>query len=248
VTVRAALAVVVVAIAVVLAVPALAAGPTGDPATIRLFRDAASRTNALPAMQLVQSGYVAESDKVGSPDAFAYRFGYGSVPRGWVRSTETITYTQHLGRVVWLTDVLTASAPGCTTSSGCPLAPIELFVTRRGAFAGVVDRPGGAVGCFEREPLAAVPYRAGGRWWSAVGDFRPMVVRGNQILITDTYAFSDGQHVVERDSIDGSTHLFAGASVRVGPGRTRGVPGFSFAQRDAPLTYTPPPPRVTVCR
>ena len=66
-------------------------------------------------------------------------------------------------------------------------------ITRVAAFAGLVDGPGGAVGCFVREPFANVPYRAGGRWWTAIGDFRPMVLRGNQVLVTVTYAWSDGQ-------------------------------------------------------
>jgi len=245
---RATVAALVVTLVVGTAAAALAAGATGDGAAIRLFRDVAARTNAQPAMQIVQSGYMAETAHVGSPTSFSYRWGFGTVPRGYVRSTETITYAQHLGRVVWVADVLTAAAPGCHQVTGCPqLAPIELFVTKVAAFAGVVDRPDATVGCFVREPLTNVPYRAGGRWWTAIGDFRPLIVRGNQVLVTITYAWSDGRHVVERDSIDHSTALFSASTFRVGAGSTSAQPPFSFAQRDTVLSYAPPAPRVTLC-
>jgi hypothetical protein len=228
---------------------ALGATATGDGAAIRLFRDVAANTNARPAVQVVQSGYMAETAHVGSPASFAYRWGFGAVPKGFVRSTETITYAQHQGRVAWVTDVLTAAAPGCHRASGCPqLPPIELFVTRVAAFAGVVGGPNGAVGCFEREPFANVPYRAGGRWWTAIGDFRPLIVRGNQVLVTVTYAWSDGQHVIERDSIDRTTRLFTASTFHVGRGTAAAEPPFSFAQRDTALTYTPPAPAVSICR
>jgi hypothetical protein len=237
--------------ALLVAVPgiALGAGASGDPATIRYVRAVAATTNALPAIQLVQTGYMAESATVGAPTSFSYRWGYGTVPSGWVRSTETITVAQHLGRVVWAIDVLTATKPGCHAATGCPqLTPIELFVTRVAAFAGLVDKPHGSVGCFVREPMANVPYRAGGRWFTPVGDFRPMVQRGNQVLVTVTYSWSDGQHVVERDSIDAGTKRFTGAGFHVGKGTKPGVGAFSFAQHDTALSYTPPAPKVTICR
>jgi hypothetical protein len=228
---------------------ALGAGATGDPATIRYVRAVAATTNGQPAMLLSQTGYMAESATPGGPGSFSYRWGFGTLPPGWVHASEAITVAQHLGRVVWLTDVLTAAKPGCTATSGCPqLTPIELFVTKAAAFAGLVDGPSQTVGCYVRERMANVPYRAGGRWWTPVGDFRPMVVRGNQVLVTVTYAWSDGQHVVERDSIEASTRLFTASSFHVGPGTTKAATAFSFAQNDAVLSYTPPAPKVTVCR
>jgi hypothetical protein len=227
---------------------ALAASATGDPATIRLFRDVAATTNAQPAMQMVQSGYMTESDHLGAPSTFSYRWGFATVPKGFVRASEAITYAQHAGRVVWVTDVLTGAAPGCPQGSGCASAtPIELLITRVAAFAGLVDRPDGAVGCFVREPFSNVPYRAGGRWWTAIGDFRPMALRGNQALVTLTYAWSDGRHVVERDSIDRASDLFNASNFHVGRGVGAGQAPFSFAQMDTALSYAPPAPRVTLC-
>jgi hypothetical protein len=228
---------------------ALAASATGDPATIRLFRVVAATTNDQPAMQVTQTGYMTESAHVGSPSTFSYRWGFGIVPKGYVHSTETITYTQKAGRVVWVTDVLTATAPGCHAPSGCPqLTPIELLITKVASFAGLEDGSGGAVDCFVREPFSNVPYRAGGRWWTAIGDYRPMVVRGNQVLITDTYAWSDGQHVVERDSVDRSANLFTASTFHVGTGSTASEVAFGFAQTDTALSYAPAAPKVTICR
>jgi hypothetical protein len=228
---------------------ALAGSATGDGATIRLFRDVAANTNAQPAMQIVQSGYMTESAHVGSPATFSYRWGFAAVPKGSVRATETITYAQVDGRVVWVTDLLDGSPPGCQRSSGCtPLTPIELLITRVAAFAGLADRPDHAVACFVREPFTNVPYRAGGRWWTAIGDFRPMALRGNQALVTVTYAWSDGRHVVERDSIDRSTNLFTASGFLVGTGAVAGQAPFSFAQMDTALPYAPPAPKVTLCR
>jgi hypothetical protein len=231
-----------------LAGAASASGPTGDRATIALVEAIAANTNAQPAMQVDQSGYMTESKVVGSPATFSFRWGYGGVPKGSVRATETITYTQLHGKVRWLTDVLRAVPATCPQGQTCPtIAPIELFVTKAIALAGVVDEPHGVVGCFEHESFKDVPYRAGEPWWSAVGDYRPKVTRGNQTLVTDTYSWADGQHVTEIDSIDNKTRLFTASVFHVAHGASTAQVGFSFAQRDVVLAKVPAPPRVTRC-
>ncbi len=229
---------------------ALAAGPTGDKATIALVRAIASNMNTRPGIEIVQSGYMTESSHVGTPNSFSYRWGFGGVPSGSVRATETITYVQLHGRVLWLTDVL-RPAP-CPKGQTCPpgpsIAPIELFVTTAAAFAGVVDKPHGVVGCFEHESFKSVPYRAGQPWWSAVGDYRPKVTRGNQTLVTDTYAWADGQHVIEIDSINDKARLFGASVFHVARGASATEIGFSFSQRDTVLSRSPGAPRVTRCK
>ena len=229
--------------------PALAAGPTGDPATIALVRAIAANTNAQPAVQIAQSGYMTESSHVGTPSSFSFRWGFGGVPSGSVRATETITYTQLHGKVRWLVDVLRAASPTCPAGQTCPpIAPIELFVTKAAAFAGIVDEPHGVVGCFEHESFKSVPYRAGAQWWSAVGDYRPTVTRGNQTLVTDTYSWADSQHVTEIDSINDKARLFSASVFHVAHGASATQVGFSFAQHDTVLAKVPAPPRVTRCR
>ncbi|HUD69213.1 MAG TPA: hypothetical protein VMQ40_03135 [Acidimicrobiales bacterium] len=231
--------------------PALATGPTGDPATIALVRAIAANTNAQPAIEIAQSGYMTESSHVGTPRSFSFRWGFGGVPNGSVRATETITYTQLHGKVRWLTDVLRAVSPTCPTGQACPpstsIAPIELFVTKAAAFAGVVDEPHGVVGCFEHESFKSVPYRAGEPWWSAVGDYRPKVTRGNQTLVTDTYSWADSQHVTEIDSINNKERLFSASVFHVARGPRATQVGFSFSQHDTVLAKVPAAPRVTRC-
>jgi hypothetical protein len=230
----------------------LAAGPTGDAPTIALFRAVASNTNLQPAIRIAQAGYMTETAHVATPTTFSYRWGYGLVPDGFVRADETITYAQLHGRVVWLTDLLVPVVAKCPPGSHCParvhVAPIELFITKPAAFAGVVTGPHGAVACFEREPFTNVPYRAGGPWWTAVGDFRPKVTRGNQTIVTITYSWSDGQHVAEIDSIDMAKQLFAASSFHVARGAGPGQVAFGFSQRDTALPFAPRAPNVTRCR
>ncbi|HLK46198.1 MAG TPA: hypothetical protein VKT18_09410 [Acidimicrobiales bacterium] len=227
---------------------ALAAGPTGDAATIAYVRAVDANADAQRAMQVTQTGYMTFTSEGGPSPTFSYQWGFGVVPVGSVPAAELITFAQHLGTVVWVTDVLTPNVTRCTASRSCAsIVPLELLVTRKAAFAGLLDGPGATVSCFDREPLRNVPYRAGGRWWAAVGDYRPMVTRGNQRLVTDTYAWADGQHVTEHDSIDVASRLFAAATYRVGRGVQPGAVAFSFAQHDAPLAATPAAPRVHLC-
>ena len=105
----------------------------------------------------------------------------------------------------------------------------------------------GAVGCFERESFKSVPYRAGQPWWSAVGDYRPSVTRGNQTLVTDTYQWANGQHVIEVDSINHKARLFSASVFHVARSAGSTEAGFSFAQRDTVLVKVPGAPRVTLC-
>lgn len=229
----------------------LASGPTGDPSTIALFKSVASNTNLQPAIRIVQSGYMTVASRVGASKSFSYRWGYGQVPAGSVRATETITYVQLHGRVVWLTDVLAPNVPKCSGPSCAPpprVAPIELFVTKAAAFAGLITGPHDAVACFEQKPFTAVPYRAGGPWWSAVGDFRPKATRGNQTIVTVTYSWADGQHVAEIDSIDNAKRLFVASSFHVARGAQAGEVAFGFSQRDTALPFAPYAPFVTRCK
>ncbi len=227
---------------------ARAAGPVGDPTTIAYVKAIDANTDAQRGMQILQTGYMTLASRGGSHPVLSYRWGFGTVPAGSVRAKETITYAQSGGRVAWLDDVLTPNVADCAASPTCRrTVPLELVVTRTGAFAGVIDGPNDAVSCFHRESFDAVPYRAGGRWWSAVGDYRPMVERGNQRLVTDTYAWADAQHVTEIDSIDVATRLFAASSFHVARGSSSAEPAFGFAQGDTALTTTPTAPKVLLC-
>jgi len=227
----------------------VAAGPSGDPATIALYRSAAATTDARGAVVISQSGYMTVTVRPGAPATFSWTYGRGSVPAGSRAADETLTLAQAKGKVVWLTDYV-AAAP-CTVAQPCAtttkMPPVELLVTPHAAFAGVVTGPHAEVACFRRVPFTAVPYRAGVAWWSAFGEFRPKVTRGNQILVTVTYAWGDGRHVVERDSIGAAARLFSGSALHVAAGTYPPTPAFSVSQRDAYPTVVPAAPRVALC-
>ncbi len=247
-------AAILAAVAVTLAATAIGvtnasgAGPTGSAAAIELFESVAANTNAQRAIELAQSGYMTMRTTI-TPTSFAYEFGYGGVPKGYVRADEAITYAQHDGKVVWVRDVLTADPRSCARDPACvPGSSLELFVTKHAAFAGDVDEPNGIVGCYERESFDDVPYRAGGPWFTPVGDFRNVRTHGNQALLTITYAWPDGQRVTEHDSIDLAAQLFAAATIHVARGSKSTELALGISEQDTALTTTPHAPRVALCR
>jgi hypothetical protein len=233
---------------VVGATAALAAGPTGNPTTIAYVRAIDANTNIQRGMQISQTGYMTLASHGGAKPSFSYQWGFGTVPAGSVPAKETITYAQHDGRVVWIADLVQEDVADCSASATCKdVVPIELLITTHAAFAGVVAGPGAAVACFDRESFNDVPYRAGAPWWTVVGDYRAMVERGNQRLVTDTYSWSDGRHVTEVDSINVSLRLFNGSSFHVGEGASTDQAAFGFTQHDTALADTPHAPPVTLC-
>jgi hypothetical protein len=225
----------------------LGAGPTGSAPAIALFESVASTMNAQPAVRIHQTGYM-ELSATTRPERIAFRFGYGSTLKGYVRASESITYAQHRGVVVWVRDVVVPVATSCASGASCPVvSPIELFVTRHAAFAGVIDEPGAQVGCYEREPPDAVPYRAGAPWWTAAGDFHALVVRGNEGLLTVTYAWPDSQHATERDAVNLAKQRFVRSTIRVAKGPSGTEPAFTIVETDTVLAAAPHAPKVARC-
>lgn len=226
---------------------AVGAGPTGNAAAIRAFDAVAAHADALPAIRIRQSGYM--TMRAAPAPGTEFRFGYGGVPKGYVRADETLTYVQHDGKVVWLTDVVVpASGARCSKGQTCTsVAPVELFVTTKAAFAGVIDHPRGVVGCFEHESFADVPYRAGTPWWTARGDFHHLATRGSVGLFTITYAWPDGQHATERDVANLAKETFVGSGVRVANGAAPDEVALSISERDAVLVVAPHAPKVVRC-
>jgi hypothetical protein len=203
---------------------------------------------AVPAIVEVQTGYMTMSSKVGQTSKFHYDWGFGAVPKGYVPAKETITYAQSHGRILWMTDLLTPRTPTCAMGTACVLdPPIQLFVTRAAAFAGLATGVGGSVGCYLREPFHAMPYRAGAPSWQTSGAFHPMVAHGNQVLITTSYTWSDGQLVTETDSVDATTRLIKASVFHVGAGPRTGEPAFGYAETDAALPHAPAAPAVALC-
>jgi hypothetical protein len=239
------------AIAAVLAVaisgPAFAAtvrttGPTGSPASIALFRTASRSTNALPAYVIAQSGYVRVRDSLGPVRTIHWAWGWAQFQHGYRPATERLTLVQRGGTVRWLEDLLTPAA--CPTTSRCPhMVPIELLVTTKAAFEGLVSS-GSAASCFERVALAKAPYPAGGAWWAPFGRLSPPALLGALTEITSRFT-SGPQPVTESDWLRTTAPRFTKSVVRVAAGGGRRA--FSYHSTDTKLAKAPRFPALTIC-
>ena len=242
-TARAAALAAVVLAAALSAVPALAAGPTGDRAAIVLFRAAARATNDLPAYVVSQSGYVRIADSLGPRRTVHWAWGFDQGERGYRPATERIELVQRAGKVLWLEDTLTPVPAPCHAEKCAPVLPIQLVITRTAAFAGLISS-GTAASCVVREPLAKVPYPAGFAWWAPVGRLSPAVRAGALTAITSRFS-SGGQAVTETDWLRASSRLFDKSVVRFAAGDGRHA--FTYESRDARLPTTPRFPALTLC-
>jgi hypothetical protein len=222
---------------------ALAAGPTGDPATIALYREAVAATNALPDYVQSQSGYVRIEDSLG-PKRFAHwAWGWDQVQPGYVAATEQLVLVQHRGRTVWIDDTLTASTKGCGSPRCRQAVPIELVITRTRAYYGLISS-GTHASCFVRESLRDVPYAVGSPWWSVVGAFSKAQPDGRDTEVTSRFA-AGGQLVTESDWITNASRIFARSVLRLAVGS--GHPAYAYRNTDTRLAAAPHLPALTPC-
>ena len=230
--------------AIALSAPtALAAGPTGDPAAIALYRHAVEATNALPAYVQSQSGYVRIDDSLG-PRRFAHwAWGWDQFQPGYVSATERLVLAQRDGRTVWIDDTLTASTKGCGSPRCRQAVPIELVITKTHAFYGLISS-GTHASCFVREPLRDVPYAVGSPWWSTEGEFSKALQDGSLTKVTSRFS-AGGQLVTETDWIANASQRFARSVLRLAAGT--GHPAYGYANTDAQVAAAPHLPALTLC-
>jgi hypothetical protein len=232
-----------VAAAVLAASTAIAAGPTGDPAAIALYRQAVRATNALPAYVQSQAGYVRIQDSLG-PMRFAHwAWGWDQFQPGYFPATERLVLVQRHGVTEWLDDTLTASTKGCQSPSCREAVPIELVITRTQVFAGLISS-GSTAPCFVREPMHDAPYTAGSPWWTTTGQFAKARPDGPLTEITSRFSAGD-QVVTESDWIATSTHLFAKSALHFAA--THGHRAYTFSNTDRRLDRAPKLPSLTLC-
>jgi hypothetical protein len=222
---------------------ALAAGPTGDPAAIALFRRAVAVTNALPAYVQTQSGYVRIQDSLG-PRKFAHwAWGWDQFKPGYHPATERIVIDQRHGRTVWIEDTLTAAPKGCGAPSCRQAAPIEFVITPTHAYYGLISS-GSSPPCFNPWPRRHVPYAAGSPWWTTAGSFAAPVPDGALTELRSKLSI-DGRVVTEHDWVSRSSHVFERSALRLAAGA--GLPSFTYRNTDARLTSAPHLPALTLC-
>jgi hypothetical protein len=218
------------------------AGATGNPQAIALYRAAANKTNSLRAYVILQTGYVRFDDAVGSPSELSWAWGSDQWQPGYFRASERMVLVQTKGRTDWILDTLTPLRGHCDGTCR-HVFPIEMFITRGGAFAGLA-LSGSRAPCYKHEALSRVPYGVGTRWWSAYGRFAPLVRAGAQATITARYP--DGtQQRTEVDTVGIVSHLFEHASFRDTPaGKLR---GYTFHQEIRVLARAPSVPELDIC-
>jgi hypothetical protein len=225
------------------ATPVAAAGPTGDPRAIAIYRAAARATNELPAYVITQSGYVRIFDSLGPKRRVHWAWGWDQGQPGYRPATERLVLVQRDGRTAWIEDTLTPTARSCR--GGCAVVPIELLITPTAAWDGLVSSSSGtSAGCFVRVATTHAPYVAGGPWWATVGALSAPVRSGRLTEITSRFALAS-REVRESDWLTTATRLFARSVVQVAPGG--GTPGFTYASSDATLARVPRFPSITLC-
>lgn len=224
--------------------PASAAGTTsGNPTAIRLYRQAASVMNHLPAYVVSQHGYVRIRDSIGRHRATSWAWGQDQFQPGEEATNEHLVLVQRDGRVAWLEDTL-RPVRTCAQGGVCPtILPLEFVITPSADWVGIVSS-GTSAACFTREPLRDLPYAAGGAWWFALGNYAAPVTTGPTTLLTARYPNS-GQAETERDWMRTSTRRFTRSVFDVA--RSSRHRAFRFAAGYAALRARPAAPRITLC-
>jgi hypothetical protein len=231
------------AVVVLAAAPAAATGPTGDGRSITLFRLAARTTDALPAADVTQSGYVRIADSLGPVKQAHWAWGWAQYKAGYRPATEHLVLVQRRGRTLWLEDTMVPVAAQCSGTKCAQVLTIQLLITRTAAFYGLVSS-GTTAPCFTRVALSRVPYVAGTPWWAVFGDLAPAIQEGTQTEITSRYA-SDGQAVTEADWIGVRSHRFAKTTVRAARGD--GHRPYAYLDVDTLPRVAPRLPALTIC-
>lgn len=222
---------------------ALAAGASGDPASLALYRSAVRTTNALPSYLQRQSGYMEISDSLGPKRVVHWAWGWDQFQRGFHPATERILIVQRAGKVAWIEDTLSASTKGCHSPSCRKALPIELLITPTKDFDGLISS-GSTASCFTVVSPNHVPYSAGIPWWTTAGTYQPEQPHGLLTEVTSTYR-SGGQALTEQDWITTSTKQFDKSVFKIEKGH--GHPAFAFRNADVPLAATPRFPRISLC-
>lgn len=223
--------------------PAGASATSGSVAAVRLYRQAASAMNHLPAYVINQHGYVRIDDSLGPKRLTRWAWGQDQFQPGEEAANERLVLVQRDGHVAWLDDVL-RPVKTCAQGGICPrVFPLEFVITPSAAFVGIVSS-GSTAACFTKEPLRDVPYEAGSSWWFAVGHYLPPVVVGSTTRLVARYANS-GQEETETDWMRTATRRFTRSTFAVDAGS--GFRAFSFGARYTPLAARPAAPKLTIC-
>lgn len=221
------------------------AGPTGNTQAITFARSVRQAYRHVPGVSYTQHGYVVMSSQIGRSSFFRWSWGTGYTPSGWVFATEHALVVLHDGRVLWARDDL--APPPCTNSPiGCPTVPVEVLVTRAGAFWRF-NEPARQFACFDRLHGSA-PFLIGSDWIGLSGAYGPLKHQGSSVLTRVTSRWSADQTSTETNTISAATRLISSYAVSVSKGVTAMQPAFTFAATVSNLTHAPAKPKLKRCR
>jgi hypothetical protein len=216
--------------------------PTGNARAIAYARAVAQAYARVRAVRFNETGYVSMDSYLGKVSGFAWSWGTGLVPTGWVHATERVVVGLHAGRVVWSDDVLRPQPCGASHCSQEP--PVEIVVTRRGNYWRFALS--GPVGACYRKLSGSVPLSIGHRFVSVEGRFRPLVRQGAFVTTDRTFPWDTSQTAAEIDTISAPTKLVSGRLVLVSHGSGPQMPAFAFAATYATLKKANEP-KVKLC-
>jgi hypothetical protein len=213
----------VIALGSIVAGAAMSRSATGDPASIAYYRTAVAKTNAVPEIRDVYSGYYwvydhAKAKGGGPTSAFLLSWGFASRPDpSEVRATGTYSVRMAGGKSAWYTLLI---RPKCASGSACAtsMEPLEIFATKAADYWGYVTT-GSQPRCWNLATGSSAwifsDFRPGRPWWETYGRFLPKAKSGADVKITSIYPDPDGAISTETDTINAATRLFVESVVHV---------------------------------
>ncbi|HEX4110880.1 MAG TPA: hypothetical protein VHX88_22315 [Solirubrobacteraceae bacterium] len=189
-----------------------------------------------------QTGFASMNAELGLAPSFAWSWGTGVVPSGYVPASEAWTLGLKKGRVVWANDDLTPP-PGSNAAHGMPEQPIEIVIAKAGRFWRF-DVHGMA--CL-RKLAGTVPWKPGDAWVQPSGDYSPLASQGATDQLVSSGSWTTSQTEAITDTVSTATDLLSAFSDAVSPGSAATQPAFTFTGTVTNLTRAPKPPTLTRC-
>jgi hypothetical protein len=225
---------------VTVAAQAGAAQPSasGNAQAIAFYHSSQAAMARQSTVQFFESGYVSMDSTFGKEARFAWSWGSGQVPAGWVPASMIVSVGQQGGKMSWVAANLTSAGvhPHCTggvCQGGAGGYPFQVVLDRTGIY-GRFTPPSGS--CYTTLHQGS-PWAIGATWVGVSGAFAPMVRLGGVQMVTSTYGWTKYQTATETDTIAVRTGLWISSVVHVSAGKGPDQPAFTF--KESGFRYQP---------
>lgn len=222
------------------------APPTGNAEAISFVRSSSHAVNHTDGYQYTQTGFVAMSSAYGRGGAtFNWSWGTSAaepLPSGYTEATEHATIALRGGRIAWVSDDLTATAP-ITNCTYC--LPFDIVLTHSGLVGHFTSI---AYTCSFHLGSTPSPWKVGELAGPGPsGDFQPLVHQGGNVLVTSS-ELKGSRMWTTTETLSTRTHLPSAISTSIAAGPSPGEPAFSFSTKIHFLSHTPTAPHITLCK